>query len=184
MCRSNSLSDVSTLISCKRFLMALERIFGIFHLQTLPKPKEYVLSFTPVDNSLRLQLYYIDNLIYLSIIGITKLSVLIFYLRIFPSQAFKVACHVIISWIGFWTVVIVLVSSLRCIPVPFLWVGWTGTITNETCLNVNALIYSSSAINITQDVMVLLLPFPWLVKLNVSLRKKISILLIFSLGIL
>jgi len=44
--------------------------------------------------------------------------------------------------------------------------------------------YSSAAINIALDFTVLFLPVPWLLKLQVNLRKKCNLLLMFSIGVL
>jgi len=52
------------------------------------------------------------------------------------------------------------------------------------CVNVNAQAYATSSISIAQDFIILLVPVPWLARLNVGLRKKINILLMFSIGIL
>lgn len=52
------------------------------------------------------------------------------------------------------------------------------------CLDLNALGYSSAGINILQDIVILIIPIPWLINLNCSRRKKIQILAMFGLGVL
>lgn len=107
-----------------------------------------------------------------------------FYLRIFPSDNFKKACYVVLVWIVICTVIIVLLTIFQCVPVSYNWLGWTGTQKPARCTNLNAQTYASSSINIIQDVVILVLPLPWLVKLNVGWRRKLNVLLMFSIGIL
>jgi len=131
------------------------------------------------------QIFYVDELFYLAILGLTKISILMFYLRIFPSHHFKIACYIAMGFVALWTIIIEFLAIFQCWPVSYNWEGWKGDYPHpHTCVDLNAQTYSSSAINIFQDVMVLLLPIPWLLKLNVSLKKKLNILIMFSIGIL
>jgi hypothetical protein len=78
---------------------------------------------------------------------------------------------------------LVLASIFQCIPVRAAWMGWDGT-APARCIDANVLGWASGAINITLDVIVLLLPLPGLTKLVMPRERKIHILLIFGLGFL
>lgn len=69
-----------------------------------------------------------------------------------------------------------------CEPLEYFWHQWDGEHTGS-CINTNAEIYSSSALNIVLDLCVLILPIPRLLKLEVSLPKKLGICLTFSVGL-
>jgi hypothetical protein len=64
------------------------------------------------------------------------------------------------------------------------WEGWKDNNEAKKCLDLTALAYASAAINIAQDVFILVLPIPWLLKLNTTRKKKINILGMFNMGIL
>lgn len=109
---------------------------------------------------------------------------MIFYLRIFPSQNFRIVCYIVISWVAIFTVLIEFFTLFQCRPISYNWEGWKGDYGSHKCANLNARAYASSLINIAQDFVVLILPTPWLLKLNVTLKKKINILIMFSIGTL
>jgi hypothetical protein len=77
----------------------------------------------------------------------------------------------------------VLLSVFQCIPVQAAWTRWDGTV-KARCNDVNALGWTSAAVNITLDVIILILPLPELARLAMSWKRKIHILLMFCLGLL
>ncbi|KAK0105147.1 hypothetical protein ONS96_004549 [Cadophora gregata f. sp. sojae] len=137
-----------------------------------------------VDNlPLALALYFWDEIFYVLILGLCKVSILMFYLRIFPHQEFRTACYVILVWVSLNTIVFSFLTLFQCIPISTNWNGWEKKGGRDVCLNLNAQSFASSGINIAQDVAILLLPIPWLVTLRVTLKKKLHVLFMFSLGI-
>jgi hypothetical protein len=52
----------------------------------------------------------------------------------------------------------------------------------STCINLNAAAFSSSGISIAQDLVILFLPLPQLQLLNMSLKKRLNLMFMFSLG--
>ncbi|KAH9214074.1 hypothetical protein DL95DRAFT_524185 [Leptodontidium sp. 2 PMI_412] len=136
-----------------------------------------------VDNlPLALGLYFWDEIIYVLILGLCKISIITFYLRIFPSQKFRITSYFILAWVILTTVLFMLLALLQCIPISLNYYGWETNGGREKCLNLNAESYASAAINITQDFIILLLPIPSLIRLRVSRKKKIHVLFMFSLG--
>jgi hypothetical protein len=87
-----------------------------------------------------------------------------------------------------WVVVVMILfqclSIFQCIPISYNWEGWKGDGQRKTCLDMTALTYASASINIAQDIAILVLPIPWLVKLNTTRKKKFNILLMFNMGML
>ena len=106
-----------------------------------------------------------------------------FYLRIFPSRTFRIACQILASCTAVYTITFILLAVLQCTPVSYNWEGWKGE-SKGSCQNLSARAYASAAVNLALDFAVLLLPVPWLIRLRVSLRKKLNVLLMFSVGVL
>jgi hypothetical protein len=75
----------------------------------------------------------------------------------------------------------VLLSVFQCIPVQAAWKRWDGTV-HAKCSDANALGWTSAAINIVFEVIILVLPLSGLTKLVISLESKIHILLMFGVG--
>ncbi|KAH8674367.1 hypothetical protein BGZ60DRAFT_526338 [Tricladium varicosporioides] len=136
----------------------------------------------PFDNiTYILYIYYFDELLYLGSLSMVRVSILCFYLRIFPQKIFRGIIFAIIACNIVYGTAFILVSIFQCIPVHAAWTGWDGT-SQAKCVNVNVVGWTSGAINIVLDVIVLLLPLPGLAKLVMPWERKIHILLIFGLG--
>lgn len=132
--------------------------------------------------SYALKLFYIDESFYLTVLVLTKISILFFYLRIFPQKKFRWACYGVMAWVGVSGVIFVFMQIFQCIPVNYVWEGWLGTFGPHRCLNVHALTYTAAAFSITQDLVILIMPLPLLWNLNTGLRQRIDIGIMFSLG--
>lgn len=109
--------------------------------------------------------------------------VLCFYLRIFPNQRFRIAAYAVMAYIIVFTIVALFLQIFQCFPVSSIWESWKGNFGSYKCLDVNLMTIVVAANLIGQDVVILLLPLPLLVQLNMTWRKKVSIILMFSLGI-
>lgn len=109
--------------------------------------------------------------------------VVCFMLRIFPQPAFHSMAYAIMAYVGLFTIIAEGCLIFQCVPVQSIWLGWRGDFGAYTCLNVNLMTLVLAVQQILQDLMVLVLPVPLLLRLNVSARKKISIFFMFGLGI-
>lgn len=81
-------------------------------------------------------MYFWSELLYVSILPLTKISILFFYLKIFPKRSIKIACWVLIGLNIGYLISFLVVSIIQCIPIPGAWLSWDGTY-NATCHNVN-----------------------------------------------
>lgn len=120
----------------------------------------------------------------MTVISLCKISILIFYLRIFPYDKFRVACKIILVWVVVTMILFQMLSLLQCLPISYNWEGWKDKDESNKCLDLTALAFASASINISQDITILLLPIPRLLKLNISCKKKVTILMMFNFGIL
>ena len=112
-------------------------------------------------------------------VTLTKLSILYFYHRIFPVQRFLVICYLIAGVMIAWWLGLVFSIIFSCKPVQFFW---DKTIHNGHCVNENSLAYGITAANIVTDIVVLVLPIPWLWRLQMQMSRKLAIIGMFLLG--
>jgi hypothetical protein len=61
--------------------------------------------------------------------------------------------------------------------------SWTGEY-DAKCVGINVLGWSGAAVNIVLDLTTIFLPVPELLRLTMSLKKKILVLLMFLVGLL
>ncbi|KAH8719142.1 hypothetical protein GQ44DRAFT_624042, partial [Phaeosphaeriaceae sp. PMI808] len=125
--------------------------------------------------------FWISEIGYFVVIGFIKIAFLLFYLQIFPKRGFR---KVVWGFIGFMiasTVAFVLAAVFVCSPVNYAWMRWDGEHKGK-CINNNSLAFSHAVISILTDFAALSLPITQIWTLHLALKKKIGVLLMFSVG--
>jgi hypothetical protein len=109
---------------------------------------------------------------------ITKISILLLYLRIFPNKKFGLAIIIALAWMTCHMIAFLFEVALQCIPVSSLWdLSIKGKRTHFT-----ASIYAGAGLSIFEDIVIITLPVFVLKDLNLTARKKLALGLIFALG--
>jgi hypothetical protein len=111
----------------------------------------------------------------------TKISILFFYLRIFPKRHIRIAAYVVMGLNVAFLLVFVLITVFQCTPLEGAWRHWDSP-HEYTCRNINAQAWGAAAGNLVLDLMTMGLPLRELYRLNLSLRKKISVMAMFCIG--
>ncbi|OHW92662.1 putative CFEM domain-containing protein [Colletotrichum incanum] len=129
-----------------------------------------------------LVLFYALGLGYISCLPFVKASILFMHLRIFPDEKFR-----IILWCTQVFNCLLLLESFAgticsCHPLNFFWSGWAGEMKGK-CIKVNAFILFYGVVSVVLDLWMLILPATQLYSLHMKLRKKIGVMLMFSVGI-
>lgn len=101
----------------------------------------------------------------------------------FPARPFRITTYVVIGLNAGYLIVFVLISVFQCRPIKGAWLHWDGE-GHYSCNNINAQGWSAAAINMVLDLIVMALPLRELYRLNLSLRKKLFVMSMFSLGVL
>ncbi|VUC30887.1 unnamed protein product [Clonostachys rosea] len=129
------------------------------------------------------KLSYAGESIYLLSLGLSKICVLWVYLRNFPNQLFRYAVFVSMALVALPTAGLVFLHLFQCNPVHLVWDGWTGsTGARELCVDKQLINYIAAGFSIFQDVLILLLPIPLVLKLRMHINDKWGILCMFTLG--
>jgi hypothetical protein len=108
-----------------------------------------------------------------------KVSLVLFYLQIFPSPRFRKIAYAVLAFIIINSVTIFLVATLPCLP---LKAFWDRDIKGAKCLNIQAAAYANSACALVQDIILLILPLAFLRNLQMKRYRKIAVGLMFSVG--
>ncbi|KAE9367303.1 hypothetical protein N431DRAFT_561324 [Stipitochalara longipes BDJ] len=124
--------------------------------------------------------FYACEILYIGVITLVKCSILIFYLRIFPSKWFKIADLLVLASVIGFGVAAALAVAFQCNPIRG---AWNRTI-NSQCINLNALAYAAGAIFVAQDLAVLILPIPQCLTLQMGRKQKLNVMVMFSIGII
>ena len=122
-------------------------------------------------------------MVYFNLIGFIKIAFLLFFLQIFPDKRFRATI---------WGVIILNIASMIaftfavafiCTPVSFMWTSLDGKHQGH-CRNNNALAFSHAGVSIVLDLVTLALPIGQIWNLQLKTKKKIGVLLMFSVGAL
>lgn len=129
------------------------------------------------------QIYFFDECLYLSILPLTKISILFFYLRVFPKRSFRNAVYTVIGLNVCYMIAFVLISVFQCWPLDGAWLHWDKEY-HYQCNDINAQGWAAAIFNMVLDLVVMTMPLRELYHLQLSLRKKLFVMCMFSFGIL
>ncbi|KAK3109351.1 hypothetical protein LTR53_017482 [Teratosphaeriaceae sp. CCFEE 6253] len=122
--------------------------------------------------------FFIEQIQYKMVICLNKVSVVLLAKRIFIVKAFQIQCWIVLGMIISWTIASVAATIWQCVPVGRAW----NTTVTGTCIDTSMFWMAYAIINILTDVIVIALPIPQVLRLNLNRRQKILLCGVFSLG--
>ncbi|GLB08226.1 hypothetical protein AtubIFM57258_004114 [Aspergillus tubingensis] len=152
-----------------------------------PRPDAYIFSNS--DQQIRLlQIQYVADIVTVWAFGFAKLSILYFYRSIFCSRrttrtAFHSVTMCMIVLVSVWTVVFGIGTIFICGTHPVSAWGTIAVVTTECSLQV-PIVEGYAISDFIMDVIIWLLPLPRIWILNISVRQRMALGLIFLVGLL
>lgn len=126
-----------------------------------------------------MQLSFASQIPFSISITATKLSLLYLYQRVFRTHRFNVIGTILGILVVSWGIAFSLTVVFNCTPIRFFW---DKSIPNGHCINPKIQSYTLAAASTLTDVIVWLLPIPWLWGLQMNTAKKIGLIATFALG--
>ncbi|OJI88365.1 hypothetical protein ASPTUDRAFT_80173 [Aspergillus tubingensis CBS 134.48] len=113
-----------------------------------------------------------------------KLSILFFYRRIFVAVHQPLSLRISVLF-GFvlalsYPVIVWVAMGNCCKPLSYFWNQFQGA--SGTCIDTDTFFLATGIINMINDIIILIIPFPQIAKLQMNRRKKIAVCLILALG--
>ncbi|OBS24817.1 hypothetical protein FPOA_05354 [Fusarium poae] len=143
---------------------------------------QHVWALTITQLSEVVKLSYVYSFLFASAVFTTKVSILLFYKRIFNrgSLSFRIA-----FWFGTllvisYPIIFIFTMSFCCTPISHYWTQFTGS--QGSCIDVGQFFVALAIINLITNVIVLLIPVPEVLKLQMSREKKAGVFGILALG--
>ncbi|PSN69696.1 hypothetical protein BS50DRAFT_294417 [Corynespora cassiicola Philippines] len=128
-----------------------------------------------------LRYFYIAWSTYIAILGLIKVSLIMFYLEIFTTRRFKIMGWFILSYIIINTLIILFLTIFACTPIETFW-NRDLLLGDGKCMNIQIIGYANSASAIVQDIILLVLPMFFIKNLNMKRYRKIAVGLMFAIG--
>lgn len=113
-------------------------------------------------------------------VGLVKISITVLLMRIFVSQRIKLAGGFIIGLSVLWTILTILVGLLLCKPITQNWEPTP----DGTCGNQYVGFGIVAAIDIFNEICLIILPIPSVWKLHLPQRYRIALAGVFGTGIM
>ena len=110
--------------------------------------------------------------------GFTKACVLVFYMNIFSSRPFRIAAQIMLAIVTAWTVSFFFSHLFTCYPITPLVEAFYG----NKCVDTIPPWYAGCVSDILLDVMILSMPIPMVLKLQLPLKQRLAVLGMFLSG--
>jgi hypothetical protein len=125
------------------------------------------------------QALWASSLLFTVTLTSARLSILLFYRRIFVGNTFRKLLWVNFGLQAFWGIAWLFTYAFQCVPTYLIWTVLVGQ--RKQCFDPKAnFVFAIS--NVVMDVLVLVTPQTIIWKLQMSLRNKIAVSGIFLVG--
>ncbi|THV53661.1 hypothetical protein BGAL_0045g00200 [Botrytis galanthina] len=138
------------------------------------------LSFPDIERFFEVQ--FADTLICHFVYGLIKISVVVFYKRIFTSRSFIICANTVLGMISLYMILSFFLFLFSAHPVAAYWNTTPELIGTQFILDVPNLVIACAAVDIFLDIAVLSLPFPVIKGLHMPTEKKVYVSGVFLLG--
>ena len=125
-----------------------------------------------------MQILYILQMFWNTTLPAIKISILLFYRRLFPARRLLVASSIIGAIVLAWYIAIQITAIFQCLPIHYYW----RRVGQGHCIQTTNFYIILASLNLATDVAVLILPIPFVWHLQVRKSKKLSLSVIFLLG--
>ena len=124
------------------------------------------------------QLLMATTSLYPVAIATVKISVLLFYRRIFPCTRFLIVLRIVGGFIMCYSLVEVLLLIFQCRPVRGAWDPFV----KAECIRIDKAFVVMSACNVLTGITILCLPIPLIWQIQVSRKIRMQLTSVFILG--
>ncbi|CAG7946893.1 unnamed protein product [Penicillium nalgiovense] len=139
---------------------------------------QHIANLTAPNKLMTLKLFFVSQAFYKLTMNMTKMSILMLYLRIFIQRWFRITCYALLFIITSYMVAAFFASIFQCTPVVR---AWNKTIPGS-CINITTNWYANAGFSIATDIVILTLPMYPLYKSKIVLKRKIALMGVFALG--
>ncbi|KAI0860399.1 hypothetical protein F4860DRAFT_217287 [Xylaria cubensis] len=114
---------------------------------------------------------------------LVRISILLFYLRIFRASRARIVIIGTVVFILVEGVAFTIPTLLQCSPVAYFWERWDG-LHQGRCIDPYPLVLISGIFGVLVDTWLIAVPIPFVVRLQLPWQKKILISSMFAVGII
>ena len=124
------------------------------------------------------QMFWLLQILYKCTIGLTKTSILLLYLRIFPQKRFRCWVYGAMVFVIGYAFASIVATITQCHPIKRAF----NHNLDGGCINLTWFWYCNAAASIFSDCLILALPMPLIASLHLPRRQKYGLMMVFALG--
>ncbi len=129
-----------------------------------------------------MQTTYLTDISYIVSLVSIKTSILLLYLQILSALFLRRLCWIMLVFISIMSVYSLVSFILMCIPVEAFWDPMNHP--GAWCFPGALKYYVDISVHLLGEIIILLLPMPFLLSLQLPLRRKLGYIMLFALGIM
>ncbi|CAM1503371.1 Fc.00g081470.m01.CDS01 [Cosmosporella sp. VM-42] len=133
-----------------------------------------------IAHTITRQSSYIVAPIFITCNGLSKTSLLTFYLQISPQKWFRRTIWVTIAMVASYTIVIAGLLLFGCRPIRAAWDPYA--FATGKCVDLAVLYIAIAVANIVSDVVLFVIPIPMIVRLKMPVAQKVGAAIMFGVG--
>lgn len=126
-----------------------------------------------------MQLVLSASVIYVPCLGFAKLSLLLLYRRLAPQKWFHICIYIIMFIVAGYSFAIIFALVFTCNPIEK---NWDASILEGSCINRSAIYVMTAVVNIVTDVMIILVPVPIIIKVQMPRIQRFGVMCMFAVG--
>ncbi|KAK1633934.1 hypothetical protein BDP81DRAFT_379221 [Colletotrichum phormii] len=132
----------------------------------------------PENGKTILQIFYVLQMLYVFIQVFAKASIACFYSRVFTNRKFRLAVKFYMVFLFSHGFMFLLLTVFQCLPIQSIW----NRSIQGHCLNMSAISYAGAACSIIEDIILIVIPIPELMKLQLGKKKRLALVCMFAIG--
>jgi hypothetical protein len=140
-----------------------------------------IWTLQPDEITKMLRYFYVMASLYFTQVTLLKLTLVFFYVRVFPAKGVQRLLWGTVVFVVCWGVTYVILAIWQCKPLSFFWTHWDG-LHEGRCLDINAITASNAGISIALDLWILGIPLWQLWGLKMHCKKKVGVAVMFCVG--
>lgn len=131
-------------------------------------------------NNKPLQLLYAAEMLFVWCITLVKASILALYASMFPTREFRRARDIVLLLCLAWCITMTAGFIVQCVPLREAWNPLR--LTENKCVLLGIFVLIEELTNVMLDITILMLPISMIRNLQLPLRQRWTLSLIFLLG--
>ncbi|KAJ3464894.1 hypothetical protein MRS44_009680 [Fusarium solani] len=140
-----------------------------------------IWTLTPENISSFALYFYLLSIFYFIAVALNKHALILFTLRIFPTQGVQRLLRGTGAFNALLGVVFTITTIFQCLPIKHSWHRFTGT-SEGSCCNVNAVSWAYSIMSVALDLWMLGIPLWQLRHLQLHWKRKVGVAIMFCVG--